>query len=163
MSHGLAAGFAESRRWSDSQDEHRFVRSYRLAVSTRARLELLNLTGRLAAVVRASGVRDGLAVLSSLHTTTALFLNEWQPALLTDIQRFLEQLVPRDRHYRHNDPRFSDCERSNADAHLRALLLGHQLVLPIQAGTLALGPFQAVILAELDGPRQRNLQLQILG
>ena len=68
-----------------------------------------------------------------------------------------------DTYWKHNDPRFSDCDRSNADAHLRALLLGHNLVLPIENGELRLGRFQSLILAELDGPRRRSLQLQILG
>lgn len=134
-----------------------------LTVPTGGRVELVNLTERLAAEVRSSGVRDGLALVSSLHTTLALFINEWQPALLDDIRGFIEQAVLREAYYKHNDPEFSDCDRSNADAHLRALLLGHHLVLPVQNGELMLGTFQSVILAELDGPRERSLQVQILG
>ena len=134
-----------------------------LTVSTGGRVELINLTERIAAEVRSSGVRDGVALVSSLHTTLALFINEWQQALLDDIRGFIEQAVLREAYYKHNDPQFSDCDRSNADAHLRALLLGHHLVLPVHNGELMLGTFQAVILAELDGPRERSLQLQILG
>ncbi len=134
-----------------------------LSVPTRERLELINITEPLAAQVKASGIRDGLAVVSSLHTTLALFINEFQGALLEDIRTFLEESVVRDRYYKHNDPAHSDCDRSNADAHLRALLLGHHLVLPIRNGELLLGTFQSVILAELDGPRERALQVQILG
>lgn len=134
-----------------------------IAVPTRERLELINLTDRLAAQVRAGGIRNGFALVSSLHTTVALFINEFQEALLDDIRTFIEQTVVRGNYYKHNDPRFSDCDRSNADAHLRALLLGHHLVLPVRDGELVLGTFQAVILAELDGPRERSLQLQILG
>ena len=134
-----------------------------LSVSTGGRVELVNLTERLGAEVRASGVRDGLVLVSSLHTTLALFINEWQQALLDDIRSFIEQAVLREAYYKHNDPQFSDCDRSNADAHLRALLLGHHLVLPVQNGELMLGTFQSVILAELDGPRERSLQLQVLG
>jgi len=139
------------------------LRAETLTVPTRNRVELINITERLAAQVRSSGIRDGLAVVSSLHTTLALFINEFQGALLDDICTFLEESVVRNRYYKHNDPAHSDCDRSNADAHLRALLLGHHLVLPIRNGELLLGTFQSVILAELDGPRERALQLQILG
>ena len=134
-----------------------------LTVPTRERLELINITEQLAAQVRSSGVREGFALVTSLHTTLALFINEYQAALLEDIRTFLEESVVRERYYKHNDPAHSDCDRSNADAHLRALLLGHHLVLPIRNGELLLGAFQSVILAELDGPRERALQVQILG
>ena len=139
------------------------LRAETLTVSTRERLELINITDRLAEQVRRSGVRDGLALVNSLHTTLALFINEFQPALLDDMRNFLEQTVVRGQYYKHNDPQFSDCDRLNADAHLRAMLLGHNLALQVQNGELVLGQFQAVILAELDGPRERSLQLQILG
>jgi secondary thiamine-phosphate synthase enzyme len=139
------------------------LRAETLTVSTRERLELINITERLAEQVRLSGVREGFALVTSLHTTLALFINEYQAALLDDIRSFLEESVVRERYYKHNDPAHSDCDRSNADAHLRAMLLGHHLVLPIRNGELRLGTFQSVILAELDGPRERALQLQILG
>jgi len=139
------------------------LRTETLTVPTRERLELINITEQLAAQVRSSGVREGFALVTSLHTTLALFINEYQAALLEDIRTFLEESVVRERYYKHNDPAHSDCDRSNADAHLRALLLGHHLVLPIRNGELLLGTFQSVILAELDGPRERALQLQILG
>jgi secondary thiamine-phosphate synthase enzyme len=139
------------------------LRAETLTVSTRERLELINITERLAEQVRLSGVREGFALVTSLHTTLALFINEYQAALLDDIRSFLEESVVRERYYKHNDPAHSDCDRSNADAHLRALLLGHHLVLPVRDRELLLGTFQSVILAELDGPRERALQLQILG
>lgn len=139
------------------------LRAETLTVATRERVELINITDRLAAQVRSSGVRHGIALVNSLHTTLALFINEFQPALLEDMRNFLEQVVVRGQYYKHNDPVFSDCDRSNADAHLRAMLLGHSLALQVQDGELALGTFQAVILAELDGPRERSLQVQVLG
>jgi secondary thiamine-phosphate synthase enzyme len=139
------------------------LHAHTLTISTRERLELLNITEPVAARVRESGIRQGIALVNSLHTTLALFINEYQPALLEDIRAFIEELVARERYYKHNDPNFSDCDRLNADAHLRATLLGHNLALPVRDGELALGTFQAVILAELDGPRERALQLQILG
>lgn len=139
------------------------LRTETLTIATGQRVELINITERLAEQVRASGIRHGIALVNSLHTTLALFINEFQPALLEDMRNFLEQVVVRGQYYKHNDPQFSDCDRSNADAHLRAMLLGHSLALQVQNGELALGTFQAIILAELDGPRERALQLQILG
>lgn len=156
----------ETEAKQDSSSEHSNVfrlHADTLTVSTRERLELLNITELVAARVRSSGIRQGIVIVNSLHTTLALFINEYQPALLDDLRAFLEELVSRDRYYKHNDPNFSDCDRSNADAHLRATLLGHNLALPIRDSELALGTFQAVILAELDGPRDRSLQLQLLG
>ncbi len=134
-----------------------------LRICTQERVQLLDITPRVAEGVRKSGVRNGIALVSSLHTTLALFINEFQEALLDDIRTFLEQVVVRGNYWKHNDPKFSDCDRANADAHLRAMLLGHSLALPVQEGELVLGTFQSIILAELDGPRERALQVQILG
>ena len=99
----------------------------------------------------------------SLHTTCAVFINENQSALHADILSFLEQTVSRDGKWRHNDPEFSDCDRNNADAHLRAMLLGHSMTLQITGGELVLGQWQRVLAAELDGPRTRSLRVQIQG
>ena len=90
-------------------------------------------------------------------------INEFQGALLYDIKRFLEQMVARDADYRHNDPNHSDCDRQNADSHLRAMLLGHSLTLQISGSALVLGQWQRVLVAELDGPRSRTLRAQIMG
>lgn len=139
------------------------LQSETITLNSQERMELINITGLVNDEVRASGVRQGLALVSSLHTTLALFINEFQPALLDDIRSFLEGIVAPEQYYKHNDPQFSDCDRANADAHLRALLLNHNLVLPIRDGELLLGTFQAIILAELDGPRERGVQVQILG
>src|SRR5690242_15320297 len=86
---------------------------------TSDRTQLINITDRINEIVRKSGIRDGMVHLQSLHTTTAVFLNEWQDALLHDVKTFLEDVVARDTDWRHNDPRHSDCERKNADSHLR--------------------------------------------
>ncbi|PYU16451.1 MAG: secondary thiamine-phosphate synthase enzyme [Acidobacteria bacterium] len=102
-------------------------------------------------------------MVQSLHTTTAVFINEFQQALLDDIKAFLERLVGRIDYWRHNDPRLSECDRKNADSHLRAMLLGHTLSVPVRDGALALGNWQSIILAELDGPRERAVQIQVLG
>jgi secondary thiamine-phosphate synthase enzyme len=134
-----------------------------LRLETAGRQELINLTDRVGSLVRKSGVEEGLVIVSSLHTTLALFVNEWQEALLHDIKAMLNQVIVPGRGYRHDDPRHSDCDRQNAHAHLQATLLGHTLSLPIARRGLLLGQFQAVIAAELDGPRTRDLAVQIVG
>jgi secondary thiamine-phosphate synthase enzyme len=139
------------------------VRGELLSLHTDERFQLIDITPRIASRVQRSEIRDGLALVTSTHTTLALFINEFQEALLDDIRSFLEQTVATDRYWKHNDPAFSDCDRHNADAHLRACLLGHSLALPVHDGELALGTFQSVIAAELDGPRSRALHVQILG
>ncbi|MGH9775359.1 MAG: secondary thiamine-phosphate synthase enzyme YjbQ [Candidatus Acidiferrales bacterium] len=134
-----------------------------LLYKTRERLELINITRDLNAVIRKYGLRAGFVVVQSLHTTTAVFINEFQQALLDDMKSLLERLVGRIDYWRHNDPRLSDCNRKNADSHLRAMLLGHTISVPIRDGELALGNWQSIVLAELDGPRERTVQVQFLG
>jgi secondary thiamine-phosphate synthase enzyme len=130
---------------------------------TRERLELINITRDLNEVVRKHGLKAGFIVVQSLHTTTAVFINEFQQALLDDIKAFLGRLVGRIEYWRHNDPKLSECSRRNADSHLQAMVLGHTLSVPVRNGELALGNWQSVILAELDGPRERAIQVQVLG
>ena len=108
------------------------------------------------AYVRKSGVKEGMISLWSMHTTCALFINESQKALEADIKKFLEDTVARDKYYLHNDPDHSDCDRQNADSHLRAMLLGHSLTMQISGGELVLGQWQRVLMGELDGPRSRT-------
>lgn len=134
-----------------------------MSLRTDERMQLVDITPRLVARVRRGAIRDGVALVTSLHTTLALFVNEYQDALLDDVRAFLELVAPQGAGWKHDDPRYSDCERRNADAHLRAALLGHALTLPVRDGELALGTFQSVIAAELDGPRPRSLHLQLLG
>ena len=139
------------------------VQAESLLVQTERRIELVDITETVMERVKQSGIREGLANLWSLHTTCALFINESQKALLADIQQFLEDTVRRDRYYMHNDPEHSDCDRMNADSHLRAMLLGHSLTLQISGGELVLGQWQRVLMAELDGPRRRTLRAQVFG
>jgi secondary thiamine-phosphate synthase enzyme len=134
-----------------------------VSFDSRDRIELLDVTEQVTAVIRASGIREGTASVSSMHTTCALFVNESQPALFEDMKRFIEQLVSPDANWMHNDPKHSDCDRANADAHLRSLALGHSLTLQVCGGELALGQWQRVIAAELDGPRSRTFRVQVMG
>ena len=130
---------------------------------TSERMQLINITDRINEIVHKSGVCDGLVHLQSLHTTTAVFINEWQDALLHDVKSFLDQIVTRDQGWRHNDPQFSDCERKNADSHLRGMLMGQTLCLQVRNSSVLLGTWQSIILAEFDGPRSRSVSIQVSG
>ncbi len=130
---------------------------------TKERFELMNITERINEIVRKSGIREGLVHIQSLHTTTAVFLNEWQDALLHDVRTFLEDLIDRNGYFRHNDPAYSDCERKNADSHLRGMLMGQSLCLQVRNSSVLLGTWQSIILAEFDGPRSRSMSIQVSG
>jgi secondary thiamine-phosphate synthase enzyme len=132
-------------------------------VDTDDRIELVDLTDRVMTYVRQFNLQEGMITLWSMHTTCSVFINEFQRALLIDIKKFLEETVARDRYYMHNDPDHSDCDRMNADSHLRAMLLGHSLTLQISGGELVLGQWQRILMAELDGPRARTLRAQVWG
>ncbi len=134
-----------------------------LTIATDERIEVADLTDRLMSLVQRLDVREGFLNIWSMHTTCAIFINEFQNALLADIKQFLEHVVARDADWLHNNPLHSDCDRMNADAHLRALLLGHSLTLQVSGGEIVLGQWQRVLMAELDGPRARSLRVQVVG
>jgi secondary thiamine-phosphate synthase enzyme len=130
---------------------------------TSDRMELLNITDRINDLIRKSGVRDGFIHLQSLHTTTGVFLSEWQDALVDDVREFFEKVVEQQSYYKHNDPQFSDCERMNADSHLRGMMMGQTLMLQVRNAAVLLGTWQSIVLAEFDGPRSRSVSVQICG
>ncbi len=129
-------------------------------------LAVTDLTPAVQDVVTAAGVQEGMAVVSSLHTTLALAVNEHEARLLDDMRSHYLRLLPPDARYRHNDIHLRDCppdEQENAHAHLLAMLLGHSQTLIVHAGRLALGRWQSLLLVELDGPRERRVAVQVLG
>jgi secondary thiamine-phosphate synthase enzyme len=132
-------------------------------VQTTSREELQNLTGMVRDFVKGSGIRAGSVMISSLHTTSAIFINEWQDALLHDIKAYFASVINKDSYYRHNDPAWSDCDRRNADSHLRSMISGASLALQVSEGDVVLGEFQSIILAEFDGPRERTIRIQAMG
>ena len=132
-------------------------------VDTAGRTELVDLTDTVMAFVRRSGVQEGLLSLWSMHTTCSVFINESQQALEDDILAFLEDAVARKKYYKHNDPNHSDCDRQNADSHLRAMLLGHSATMQVSGGELVVGRWQRVLCGELDGPRTRTIRAQVMG
>lgn len=139
------------------------VRAETLSIATDKALQVLDLTDEVMARVVAMGVREGIATLCSQHTTCSVFVNESQKALREDIEQFLQHIVDPATPWLHNDPTHSDCDRMNAGAHVRALMLSHSLTMQISGGELVLGQWQRVLVAELDGPRPRTLRLQVMG
>lgn len=126
-------------------------------VETRKRTEAVDVTGLVERAVRASGVKEGLAVVHSPHTTTAVVVNEREGRLVQDILDWASRLAPEGAGYRH------DGTDGNAHAHLRGVLMGASVTLPVSGGRLALGTWQSVLFVELDGPRSRRLHVQVLG
>lgn len=139
------------------------VASTTLAITTKERVELKTITEQIAEFVSQAPVREGLVQISSLHTTAGIMLNEIQDALLADIKDMLGKVVPHGVYYKHNDPLFSDCDRLNADAHLRAIVVGPNLSIPIENGKLKLGTWQQVLFTEFDGPNNRKVHVQVMG
>src|SRR5215467_5519852 len=127
------------------------------------RTQVLDITKQIRDIVLSADVKEGILLVNSLHTTCALFVNEFQGALVEDLKSMLDRLVADNGGYRHDDPRYSDCERGNASSHLRAALLGRSVALGITGGKLSLGRFQSILFAELDGPRSRSIDIQIMG
>ena len=134
-----------------------------IAISSTQRIEVIDLTDPVMEMVRKRSIREGLVSVCSLHTTCTVFINEFQKALLADMHAFLEQAVATDAQWRHNDPDHSDCDRMNAAAHLRAMLLGHSQTLQVSHGELVLGQWQRILIAELDGPRTRSIRVTVMG
>jgi len=125
--------------------------------------EVTDITKLVREAIQQSPISAGIALINTLHTTCAVFINEFQSALIDDLKGLVEKLVPERGGYRHDDPRFSDCERGNAHSHLRAALLGRSVALGVNNGDLTLGRFQSVIFAEFDGPRKREISVQVIG
>ena len=133
----------------------------RVAVKTSGRVSLENVTARVAGEVETSGVRRGLAVITVPHTTCGLAINEDEQGLKRDMQRLAETLLnpleETEGGFRH------DCVDNNAQAHLTSILLGHSLTVPVVDSRLELGTWQSLFLIEMDGPRSRELSVQVLG
>ena len=127
------------------------------------RTQILDITKSIRDVMLSADIKEGILLVNSLHTTCALFVNEFQGALVEDLKSMIETLVAENDGYRHDAPRYSDCERGNAHSHLRAALLGRSIAVGISGGELSLGRFQSILFAELDGPRSRSIDVQIMG
>jgi secondary thiamine-phosphate synthase enzyme len=134
-----------------------------LPMFSETRIQVVDITKQVRDIVLGADIKEGIVLANALHTTCALFVNEFQGALVEDLEGMLERLVTDGAGDRHDDPRFSDCERGNASSHLRAALLGRSVALGISGGEVSLGRFQSILFAELDGPRPRSIDVQIMG
>ena len=132
-------------------------------LTSEERTEFSDITKRVREALHQFPVMGGIALVNTMHTTCALFVNEFQGALVEDLKALMERVVVERGGYRHDDPRYSDCERGNAHAHLRAALLGRSIAVGVNDGDLTLGRFQSIIFAEFDGPRTREVNLQVVG
>jgi secondary thiamine-phosphate synthase enzyme len=124
---------------------------------TRQRRELINVTERVAAIVAASGVREGLCLVSAMHITAGIWVNDEESGLKADLLEWLERLAPA------GDYRHHETGEDNADAHLKRTLVHHQVVLPVTQGKLDLGPWEQVFYAEFDGRRRKRVVVKVLG
>lgn len=143
-------------------------RHMHLRVTTEQATQFVDLTDRIEAFVEESGIRDGILNIQSLHTTTAVVLNEHEPLLLSDFSSLLARTAPRAFWYRHDDfetrtVNMTPGERANGHAHCRALLLGASAALNVADGVLQRGQWQRIFLVELDGPRTREVSVLLLG
>jgi len=125
-------------------------------IQTKTRIELIDITDRVRALVKESGIKDGICVISTRHTTSSIIVNENERGLRTDILDMLKEIVPENKSYAHNSI------DNNADSHLRAALLGMSETIPIEDGHLVLGTWQSVFFVELDGPRHRSVNVTII-
>jgi secondary thiamine-phosphate synthase enzyme len=143
------------------------VQHHWLDIQTHRCLELVDLTAQVRSLVSSSGIHNGQVLVFNHHTTTALAVNEYEPRLLEDIQNYLRRLAAPQETYLHNDlekrPNIPADEPRNAHAHLLAMTLHNSECLPIVAGELGLGTYQSILLIELDGPRQRQVLVQLSG
>ena len=142
--------------------------SVTLSVPTDYHTQFVDLTERLQTLVRETGLETGILNVQSLHTTTAVIVNEHEPLLLADFCDRLEQFAPSRIRYRHDDHavrtvNLTSGERTNGFAHCRALVMPPSICLNVVDGALRLGRWQRVFLVELDGPQRRNVSVLLLG
>jgi secondary thiamine-phosphate synthase enzyme len=126
--------------------------------NTKKRQEFVRITDEVAAIVKRSGVADGTALVSAMHITSGVFVNDWEDGLINDFQVWLEKLAPSGLDYQHHRT-----GEDNADAHLKRTIMGHQVVVPITAGALDLGPWEQVFYAEFDGRRKKRVVVKVMG
>ncbi|MDH5811171.1 MAG: secondary thiamine-phosphate synthase enzyme YjbQ [Candidatus Methanomethylicaceae archaeon] len=129
-----------------------------IQINTTKRRELIDVTQELLMAVQESGIKNGICVVYSLHSTSAIIINEPERGLMEDLLTKVEEDFPRGRDWLHN--RIDD----NADSHLAGAFMGPSMVIPVRDGSLCLGTWQSVFFLELDGPRiGRRVVIEILG
>ncbi|UCF64047.1 MAG: YjbQ family protein [bacterium] len=126
--------------------------------NTTKKREYINITSEVEGVVKKSGVLEGMVLVSAMHITAGVWINDAESGLIQDIDEWLEKLAPFDINYRHHRT-----GETNGDAHLKSLLVHHEVIVPITAGKLDFGPWQQIYYAEFDGQRRKRLIIKVMG
>jgi len=126
--------------------------------NTQKRREYINITSEVEKVVRKSGIKEGFVLVSAMHITAGVYVNDAESGLIQDIDEWLEKLAPFNPNYRHHRT-----GEDNGDAHLKSLLIHHEVIVPITNGELDLGPWQQIYYAEFDGQRRKRLIIKAIG
>ena len=129
-----------------------------LTFNTKKHREYIHITPQVEAAVKKSGVKEGMVLVSAMHITAGVYVNDNESGLIEDIDQWLEELAPFREDYHHHET-----GETNGDSHLKALLVHHQVILPITDGRLDLGPWQRVFYAEFDGQRPKRLVIKVMG
>ncbi len=129
-----------------------------LIFQTKNRRDYLRITDKVRSAVRKSGIQEGMVLVSAMHITAGVYVNDNEPGLIADIDEWLESLAPSGRDYRHHRT-----GEDNGDAHLKNLLIHHEVIVPVTRGDLDLGPWQEIFYAEFDGQREKRVVLKVLG
>ena len=126
--------------------------------NTSRRHEYVHITPLIDEIVRRSEVQEGMVLVSAMHITAGVYVNDNEQGLIHDIDKWLEKLAPADPHYRHHQT-----GEDNGDAHLKSMLVHHEVIVPITNGALDLGPWQAIFYAEFDGQRRKRVVVKVMG
>ena len=126
--------------------------------NTKQRQEFIRITDEGAALVKKSGIKDGMALVSAMHITAGVYVNDWEDGLIAEFQAWLEKLAPAGLPYKHHQT-----GEDNADAHLKRTLMGQQVIVPITKGALDLGPWEQIFYAEFDGQRRKRVIVKVMG
>lgn len=128
--------------------------------NTKKHREYVNITHQVEEVVKKSGVTEGMVLVSTMHITAGVYINDDEKGLLEDIDEWLENLAPYRKDYKHHN---DNTREDNGDAHLKALTVHHQVIVPITKGKLDLGTWQRIFYAEFDGQRDKRLIMKVMG
>jgi secondary thiamine-phosphate synthase enzyme len=129
-----------------------------LTFRTKRHREYINITQQVEAALKKSGIREGMVLVSAMHITASVYVNDAEEGLIQDIDEWLERLAPTGPNYRHHRT-----GESNGDAHLKNLLMHHQVIIPVTDGKLDFGPWQQVYYAEFDGQRSKRVLVKVMG
>lgn len=126
--------------------------------NTKNKRDYINITGDVENVLHKSGIREGMVLVSAMHITAGVYVNDAESGLIQDIDDWLEKLAPFNPSYRHHRT-----GETNGDAHLKSLLVHHEVIVPVTNGRLDFGPWQQIYYAEFDGQRRKRLIIKVMG